>query len=424
MRERIIAVILVILIFSCKTVDNKKDISDEIAARSERENRIYEIDIDVVDGESYVLVDSELIGETPVKRNLYEGVYDVVLERENYPDQICRLEVNSSRKYLFRHNKYPTPVKEIGVFGCGSQPKQVIFSPDDKFIYIPLLDDTGFQVFSMEDMKIVDFVNPPDPKHRKGYPEGLFVKNTGSFYISQMSGNVYEYGYPELVYRRTVPTGGLWSKFITYSSAMNCLAVSNWSSNNVSIIDSVTGKLLRLIKTPASPRGLAFSSDDRYFYITSFDGGKIMKVDTGKWAVSGTIYVANAAMRHIVIAGGDREAFVSDMYHAKIYDVNLEKFNIVKSYSVDYNPNTIDLTPDGKYLFVSSRGPNNAESYLKRSPRNGMISVIDVVNSKKLSAFEGGRQPTGLDVSNNGKYLCFSNFQDNNIEIYWIGDLR
>ena len=38
----------------------------------------------------------------------------------------------------------------------------------------------------------------------------------------------------------------------------------------------------------------------------------------------------------------------------------------------------------------------------------------------EVSNFEGGNQPTGLDVSNNGRYLCFSNFQDKNIELYSI----
>ncbi|HPO49637.1 MAG TPA: YVTN family beta-propeller repeat-containing protein, partial [Spirochaetota bacterium] len=71
-------------------------------------------------------------------------------------------------------------------------------------------------------------------------------------------------------------------------------------------------------------------------------------------------------------------------------------------------------------LFVSSRGPNDPESYLNRSPENGRITTIDVEKQEIINVFEGGNQPTGLDVSNNGKYLCFSNFRDKNIEIYYL----
>jgi hypothetical protein len=37
-----------------------------------------------------------------------------------------------------------------------------------------------------------------------------------------------------------------------------------------------------------------------------------------------------------------------------------------------------------------------------------------------VKTIDGGNQPTGLDVSNDGKFLCFSNFQDENIELYSI----
>jgi DNA-binding beta-propeller fold protein YncE len=287
-----------------------------------------------------------------------------------------------------------------------------------------LLEDDGFQVFNMNDLKMDKFIKPPDPKHGKGYPEGLFVKEKKTFFISQMSGNLYEYGYPDLEYKRTLSTGGLWSKFITYSDAMHYIAVSNWQTNNVSIIDYITGKILKLIQSPASPRGLAFSNDSKFLFVTSFDGGKIMKYDTQKWTLQDSIFVDKAAMRHIILNNGNTEAFVSNMYHGMIYEINLNRFSIVASYAVDFNPNTIDLTPDNRMLYVSSRGPNNPESYFERSPRNGTITVIDVVNKKKLFSFEGGNQPTGLDISNNGKYLCFSNFLDKNMEIFWIGDLQ
>jgi DNA-binding beta-propeller fold protein YncE len=422
---------LLILAFSCKSVKDKKvpvtkddkTILEEKKQDIQETKKYFNVEINLTEGVSQVTIGTEIKGLTPLKMKLEEGGYDMILSREGYPDQLCRLEIRSDGKYLFRHNKRKNPLKQIGVFECGNQPKQVIFSPDDRYIFIPLLEEDGFQVFSMRDLKVEQFVKPPDSKHRTGYAEGLFVSGN-SFCISQMSGFIYEYSYPDLKYQRTIETGGMWSKFMTYSDIYHYLAVSNWLTNNVSIIDYTKGKLLKLLPAPASPRGLAFSNDSKYFFMTSFDGGKIVKYDTGKWIEIKSIFVNEAAMRHIVLTKDNTEAFVSNMYHAVIYEIALDKFEIVSRYRVDYNPNTIDLTPDNKYLFVSSRGPNNPVSYLQRSPRNGTITVIDVKNKKELFSFEGGNQPTGLDVSNNGKYLCFSNFLDKNIEIYWIGDLQ
>ena len=80
----------------------------------------------------------------------------------------------------------------------------------------------------------------------------------------------------------------------------------------------------------------------------------------------------------------------------------------------------IKKTKDKKYLFVSSRGPNNRETYLKKGPKFGKIYVIDTEKMKIVDWVWGKNQPTGLDISPDGKYLAFSNFLDNEIEVYRI----
>ena len=35
---------------------------------------------------------------------------------------------------------------KIGSYKCGRQPKQVLFSPDNKYVLMPLLDDKGFDI--------------------------------------------------------------------------------------------------------------------------------------------------------------------------------------------------------------------------------------------------------------------------------------
>lgn len=44
-------------------------------------------------------------------------------------------------------------LEKIGTFSCGKQPKQVIFSPDSNYIVLPLLEDDGFDIFSIADKK-------------------------------------------------------------------------------------------------------------------------------------------------------------------------------------------------------------------------------------------------------------------------------
>ncbi len=310
-------------------------------------------------------------------------------------------------------------VEKIGVYPCGRQPKQVLFSPDDKYILLPLLEDNGFDVFSIEEKKVVRRINPPDAD-KAGFAEGLFLPQKGRFFVSQMTtASLHEYSYPDFRYIRTIKTGGTWSKFIAYSPDKDLLAVSNWVSNDISLLNYSNGELVRLIPTGKAPRGLIFLDGGIKLLSLSFDSGLIEEfdVDTGKRTNS--IKIASACMRHIVCTKDLKTAFVSDMYNRQVYKIDLEGFKIVSRCKVYRNPNTIELLDD-RYLFVSTRGPNNPDDYTKRSPSNGKIHIIDISDMSILQTFEGGNQPTGLDISADGKILCFSDFQDAALELYRI----
>lgn len=308
---------------------------------------------------------------------------------------------------------------KIGTYRCGRQPKQVLFSPDSKFVILPLLDDTGFDIFSMEEKKIIKRINPPNAE-KLGFAEGLFIPEKKAFFISQMTtANIYEYTYPDFEFRRTIPTKGVWSKFIAWNSDRNMLAVSNWCSNDISLIDYTTGEVVRKLKTGKAPRGIVFTDKGKYIISLSFESGVIEKFDADSGTKLKFIPITNAAMRHIVLNKENTKAYISNMYHAVIYELDLESFKITRQRKVYINPNTIELC-NNRYLFVSSRGYNNPEDYTKRSPYNGKITVIDTRTMEAIKIFEGGNQPTGLAISGDGKYLCFSNFQDANIELYEI----
>lgn len=305
------------------------------------------------------------------------------------------------------------------IFHCGSQPKQVIFSPDNRSIVVPLLDDNGFDVIPSGEGSVMQKVLPPRAE-KKGFAEGLFIPEKNAFLVSQMTtGYVYEYEYPGFTFRREIKCGGVWSKFIAWSSGTQQIAVSNWLSDTVSIIDYESGVVVQTIHTKSAPRGILFAENGTVLIVLCFDGGSIQKFNTVTGEETASIDVKKSAMRHIVINSSGTKAYVSDMYHASVYAVDLVSFKITAVWRVFNNPNTLALDED-RWLYVSSRGPNNPDDYTKRSPVNGRITLIDVTDGKIVRTIEGGNQPTGLAVSSDGKQLCFSNFQDADIELYRI----
>ena len=310
-------------------------------------------------------------------------------------------------------------LEKIGTFQCGEQPKQVLFSPDGKKIVLPLLDDQGFDVFDVSNGKMQSRICPPNSS-QKGFAEGLFIPEKNAFFVSQMTtGLIYEYSATDFKFRREINTHGVWSKFIAWSPEKSLLAVSNWVSNDISLIDYETGTVVKKIKTASAPRGMIFVDEGENLISLSFEGGRIEKFSVSSGDLIDSIYVEKSAMRHVVVDSLFKTAYVSDMYHRNIFSIDLDSFEIKNKIRVFSNPNTIDLL-DGRWLFVSSRGPNNPTDYTLRSPENGRITIIDTKTMTVALEIQGGNQPTGLDISPDGKILCFSNFQDANLELYKI----
>jgi DNA-binding beta-propeller fold protein YncE len=317
----------------------------------------------------------------------------------------------------------------IGIYPCGVQPKQVIFSPDSRYVYIPLMEGNGFQIFDVaaKTIKLCDY--PQEFAKERYFVEGIFVKRDQkwTFLVSQLTKasileyDVSDFGNPKFI--RSFSTGGSWPKVVAYSASLSCIAVSNWTSNSVAVLDYETGRIITRIKNIPVPRGLAFTADAKFLLIASYEGGIVDKIDTKTWKSAARVTRTNAAMRHIVLSPDGSRCYISNMMHNEVYEVSIEPFKIVHVFKVAEKPNTIDLSKDGRFLFVSNRGPNNPKGYTVKSLKPGEIHVIDTMTRARVAVIPGGTQPTGLNLSPDNTILASSNFQDDTIALYAVKGL-
>ena len=124
-------------------------------------------------------------------------------------------------------------------------------------------------------------------------------------------------------------------------------------------------------------------------------------------------------MRHMAADESKGLLYVGEFAENEIYVVDLATDKVTKLAATDQRPNTIELSPDGKVLYVSNRGKDNPTTgYLTKGPEWGSVLAIDTSTGKILDAIIGGNQCTGLDVSPDGTLLAFSDFLDYVIRIY------
>jgi YVTN family beta-propeller protein len=304
---------------------------------------------------------------------------------------------------------------KLGEFRTGSNPKQVAFTPDGREIWVTLLGGHGVQVFDPVTLRRTAQVR----LGQHGAVEVIFTRDGRTAFASQMeTASVYEIDRQTRRVRRQMPTKGVWSKVMALSPDEKTMYVANWVSNDVSEIDLASGRVRRLLPTVQTPRGLYPTADGRSLYVAGYAHGELARIDlrTGRSAV---LLRTGGAIRHL--AGDPRRGrlYADDMVHGQAYVVNLTTGRVSKFARTDNEPNTIDLTPDGRVLYVSNRGKNGSNYYLP-GPEWGSVLAIDTSTGQVLDAIVGGNQPTGLDVSPDGRMLAYSDFLDNRVTLYAI----
>lgn len=398
------------------------------------ERRSYAVQVSVLGPPVPYTLDATLSGTTPFSGSLAYGEHHLVVTEPDKTQKTIDFAVTGPGPYVFRPQSAPIPLQPVGVFDCGLQPKQILFSPDDKELFIPLLNGKGFQILNLS-TRTMQTVEVEKFGKDVGFVEDIIIPRAPNaadkdyrLLVSQMTtARVHEYKLKpdgSVEYVRSFKTGGNWSKVIAWLPQQDLLAVSNWLSNDVTLLDYTTANVVRKLGGLDVPRGMAFTPDGESLAVASFNGGFITEFDTQTWTRTRTIQrPAGAAPRHIVITQDGKYYYVSDMARDEVLKIDQATFTIVHAYPTHSNTNSIDLSSDGRLLAISCRGPNNPGGYELKSPSGGWVMIYDTRNDTLLATIEGGLQPTGLDISNDDKLLAFTNFQDPTVEIYSLEGL-
>jgi YVTN family beta-propeller protein len=233
------------------------------------------------------------------------------------------------------------------------------------------------------------------------------------------SSKVFELDVASRTILRKLDTASTMTKVIALSPDEKTLYAANWAGNDVSVIDLASGAVRERIGVAKTPRGLWPTADGKSLYVAGFGNGELERIElaTGKITM---LFKSGGAMRHLVADEKAGKLYASDMGKNVVWVLDMKTDKVTKLANTDQKPNTIDLSPDGKVLFVSNRGANNPKSYYLPGYEWGSILLLDTATGKPLDAIVGGNQCTALDVSEDGKMLVFSDFLDNRLRVYAV----
>jgi DNA-binding beta-propeller fold protein YncE len=357
-----------------------------------------------------------------------EGLLETSLESGYFVLQVAATGRNTYEQELFLDSPYSLSlrldpegqvVRSVALIPCAGAPKGVALTPDGSEAWATILNGPpSVEIFDPLTGRRIGEVDIGE----HGAVEIVFSRDGLFAYASQMeTARVFEIDVKTRQVVRSLDTESAWTKVVALSPDGKTLYAANWSGSDVSEIDLESGSLRRRIRVASTPRGLWPSADGKTLWVASFGTGDLERVDL-KSGDAKRVFSSGGALRHLVADEAKGLLFASDMAKNCVWVTDMKTNETRKFSDVDQKPNTIDLSPDGKVLFVSCRGANNPISYYIPGPEWGSILLLDTESAKPLDAIVGGNQCTALDVSDDGSLLLFSDFLDDRLRSYAVPD--
>lgn len=241
-------------------------------------------------------------------------------------------------------------------------------------------------------------------------------------------------------------TAALALAIMAQPAAAETLIVGNKAENTVSFIDLETGREAVRQPTGEMPHEVAVSPDGRAAFVVNYGTTKIdlFSVETGEkigtcdlspnarphgivWTDAGGVLVTTEGSRtltlvtpdcqrasaiatdqetsHMVVVDEERgRAYVSNLGSRTVSVMDLVEGKKITDYTAAEEPEGLDLTPDGTELWVANRVSGN-------------VLVLDALTGERQATIEVGQVPIRLAISPDGEWAVTSNYMDGTISV-------
>ena len=203
-------------------------------------------------------------------------------------------------------------------------PVEVAFTSDGRFAYV-----SNYKMYGKGWNPIAD----DSCQSRDWDPGYVYRIDTTTFAIDQ----VIEVG--------AVP------KYLQVSPDDRTLVVSNFCSQDVSIVDLATARETRRLFVGLHPRGIAITRDSLRAYVTVMGGGKLVAIDLATFA---TVDVTTAGFtpRHVLLSPGDDVLYVTNNKAGTVRKIDAATGEVLGVVATGTEPRTMVMSPDGTALYV------------------------------------------------------------------------
>ncbi len=179
--------------------------------------------------------------------------------------------------------------------------------------------------------------------------------------------------------------------------------IPNVGDSTVSVINTITNKVIATIKIGDMPSGICFTPDGTKGYVTNIQSKRVSVINTVTNLITATIAVGDSPDGMCMSPDG-ATLYVANNKSNTISVVNTAT-NVVKAtINAGNGPAGICVSPDGAKVYVTNTGDNAANVF--NTATNTIIATTAV-----------GHLPTSISISPDGSMVYVTNFNDGTVSI-------
>ena len=163
-------------------------------------------------------------------------------------------------------------------------------------------------------------------------------------------GFVYRINTSTLSIDQVIEVGAV-PKFLLVSPDDRTLVVSNFCSQDVSIVDLASAREVRRLFVGLHPRGIAITKDSTLAYVTVMGGGNVTKIDLATYEMS-PIPSAGYTPRHVVLSPDDSVMYVTNNKSGTVRKISTQTGELLGVVATGREPRTMVMSLDGTALYV------------------------------------------------------------------------
>jgi YVTN family beta-propeller protein len=185
-------------------------------------------------------------------------------------------------------------------------------------------------------------------------------------------------------------------KYLAATPNNEKVLVTNWSSGDVSVIDTRLNKEVKRISLGRFPRGIVINKTSSIAYIAIMGSTKIAKLNLFDYTLD-WISDVGSHPRHLCLSPDNNTLYVSLNGEGRIAKVDLKTKKIIKK-STGRLPRSMDLSKDGKFLYVVNYGSNE-------------VTKLETATMKIIAKSKTKSKPIGItfdDATKNIWTACYS----------------